>query len=106
MSDPVRPVPGETLADAGQLYISLAAARTFAEAAGLQHEEARRTLTELLLDARPAGTTTHGRVRWRARSRRTGWDLEAHVVREGRLVVVTHVSARRVTRRAPRVRED
>ena len=105
MTPPLRPIPGETLADAGQVYVTQAAARAYAAAAGTLPEEARRTLTELLLDARPLPEpAATGATQWRHRSRTTGLDVTAHVVREGRLLVVVHVHVRGVPRRGPRNR--
>lgn len=78
-----------TLSERGQIYITLAAGQTFAAHAGLQIEEARRRLAELLLDARlrPDGT-------WRRRNRTNNVDITAHVIEEGGLQVVTHVHCR------------
>lgn len=39
------------LRDRGQVYVTLTAARTYADAEGLREEEARRELTELLIHA-------------------------------------------------------
>lgn len=90
------------LHETGTVYVTLAAAQTFARAAGLQMEEARRRLTELLLDARRMGETDSGAEQWRVRSRTTGLDIGAHVAREGRLAVIVHVQVREVPERGPR----
>lgn len=83
--------------DGVHLYVTRAAALAFARATGRQPEEARRRLTELLLDARPGADPS----RWRYRSRETGLDIDARVITEGRLDVVTHVHVRRHGRRPP-----
>lgn len=82
----------DRLGQAGQVYVSLAAAREYAESERIAGEEsARRELTELLLDARKR----EGRDgEWRLRSTKERLDLTAHVVVEGRLYVVVHVNAR------------
>lgn len=83
--------PGETLGRAGQIVVSLAAAEQYADAEGIDGiEQARRELTELLIDARP--TSEPGK--WRARSRSTGLDITARVAAEGRLLIVTSVHVR------------
>lgn len=77
-------------------YVTLAAARQYAAARKLREEEARRELTELLLDARPLDEPNcDGTEAWRYRSRPKGLDISAHVSREGRLAVVVHVRVRR-----------
>ncbi len=80
------------LGDAGQVYVTLAAAERYAQFAGMQIEGARRELTVLLLDARLTrdGTPAH----WRARSRSTGLDISATVAREGPLLVVLSCNIR------------
>lgn len=70
----------------------MAAARSFADARHSQIEEARRELTELLLDARLGEEGPP--ALYRARSRATQLDISARVVQEGRLLVVLAVSAR------------
>ena len=86
---PTRP----TLADTGQIYVSLAAAREFARAERITSgdEAARRELTELLLDAKQS-TSEPGK--WRARKRSTGVDITCRIVCEGRLLVVTAIDVR------------
>jgi hypothetical protein len=84
----LRPTLGET----GQIFVTYAAAKRFLEAAGYKEyeiESARRHLTELLMDAKQQ---TDARV-WRTRKRRTRLDISAIVEHEGRLFVVTSVSA-------------
>lgn len=90
VTDPPRP----TLAETGAVYVTLSAARRFAELGGYgphEIEAARRELTELLLDAKQSMTDPS---RWRARKRSTDLDITAIVAREGRLLVVTAVNAR------------
>lgn len=77
----------------GQVYVTLTAAEQYARQRSLRIEEARRELTEILVD--------HGRVleetspiRVRARSRATQIDLSARVSQEGRLLVVVSIEAR------------
>lgn len=77
------------------LYVTYAAAKTYADATGLEPEPARRTLTELLLDANPRGITESGAERWRYR-KGDRIDMEAHVIRENGLAVVIHLHVRRV----------
>ena len=77
------------LADTGSVYVTLSAARTFAAHVGAQPEEARRELTEILLDAteRKGGS-------WRTRKRSIGIDVTARVRHESGLAVVTTISSR------------
>lgn len=77
----------------GQVYVTLTAAEQYARQRSLRIEEARRKLTELLID--------HGRVidetppmRVRARSRATQIDVSVRVSQEGRLLVVVSIEAR------------
>lgn len=78
------------LGEQGQVFITIAAAQSYAECRRLRPEEARRELTELLLDAREGSTPGA----YRARSRVSQIDISAKVVREGRLLVVVSASAR------------
>jgi hypothetical protein len=90
VAEPERP----TLSETGQIYVTHAAARGWVEAAGYKEHEvesARRELTELLLDARQQPDPRM----WRARKRSTKWDISAIVEHEGRLLVVTFISAQR-----------
>lgn len=90
---PDAPDPRPRLGDAGgHLYVTMAAAQRFAAFGGMQLEEARRQLTLLLLDAKlqREGEPSH----WRARSRSTGLDIKATVVREGPLLVVLSCNVR------------
>lgn len=97
-----RPVPGAedeppvTLGETGQVYVTYRAAQDLARITGMEPEEARRRLTEWLLDAkRPSTASTRtGAENWRAKSRTYGWDIDVHVSREERLCVVVHVHAR------------
>lgn len=83
------------LGTTGHIYVTYAAAATYAAALGLRPEEARRELTELLLDAtRPENAAWETPERWRRRSRNAGVDITARVAREGRLAVVVSVSVR------------
>lgn len=82
-----------TLAETGQIYVTIAAARRFLEIGGYKEHEveaARRQLTELLLDARQQQSDPR---MWRARKRSTKLDISAMVAQEGRLWVVTFISA-------------
>lgn len=82
---------GSTLAEQGTVYVTLAAAREYAAAERIRgEEEARRELTEILLDASSQSEPGH----WRRRSRGSGLDLSAIVAKEGRLMVVTHIAVR------------
>ncbi len=79
----------------GCVYVTLRAAEEYADATGLEEEEARRELTRHLLEAR----LTHPAVGetpalWRFRRRSAGVDLSARVVEADRLHVVTAVSVR------------
>jgi hypothetical protein len=94
MTDAVR------LGSTGQIFVSLAAARTYADAEHLQLEEARRELTEILLDATATPAEPGRPEGWRARSRTTGIDVSARIVREGRLAVVVRVQVRHYHRRS------
>ena len=78
---------------AGHVYVTLAAAETYARERRLRIEEARRELTEQLI--------SYGRVhsegppiQVRAKSRTTQVDVSATVVREGALLVVLSAHAR------------
>lgn len=82
---------GDTLATVGQIYVTPTAAAAFAAVERIySDEDARRELTELLIDAKQEEDET----RWRMRVRSTGLDIQARVSREGRLLVVTHVNVR------------
>lgn len=86
-----------TLGRIGNVYVTLAAARRFLEAAGYERHEiesARRELTELLLDARRKGrqATIPADGVWRARRRSTGYDVHAVIHTIGRLLVVATVT--------------
>lgn len=100
MTDPNAGPPRPRLSAAGQVYVTLAAAREYARASQRTHEEpmreeeARRELTELLLDAVRVEDDTEDPERWRFRRRRDSIDISARVVRDGRLLVVVSVTAR------------
>lgn len=98
MAEPERIDPREHLGDVAHVYVTLAAARAYAEARSLGEEEARRELTELLLDAHRVGEPGDSPEQWRYRKRSAGVDLTARIVHEGELAVVVAVSARRPTR--------
>ena len=87
----------ETRSHLGQVDVTLAAAEQYAEGCWrrrhLRFEEARRELTELLLDAR-VGELRADILHVRARSRRTQLDVSATVRQEGRIVVVLSASVR------------
>ncbi len=87
-----------TLGDTGQILITQAAAREYAEARRVGVEAARREITVLLAAARrttaPRGDGRCDLEGWRARSRPLGIDISAHVSREPGLAVVTHVGVR------------
>jgi hypothetical protein len=81
-----------TLGQTGQIFVTYAAARRFIEPGGYQEHEvetARRALTELLIDARQQSDPQS----WRTRKRSTKLDISAIVQPEGRLLVVTYVTA-------------
>ena len=83
------------LAELGTIYVTRAAARSYAEALRLGEEEARRELTCLLHDAHRTEAAPGKPELWRARSRRTGVDVSARVSVEPPLAVVVACSARR-----------
>ncbi len=83
------------LADTGQVYATLAAARRYARWSGLRLEEARRELTELLLESRRNQQDNRdGTEGWRYRSRTRGVDIHAHIARDGPLALVVHIRVR------------
>ena len=85
----------QALGSTGQILVTQAALDVYADVRGLRTEEARRELTILLTGARRASTQpATGAEGWRARSRALRVDVDAHVVREGALAVVTHVHVR------------
>lgn len=87
--------PRTYLHQTGTVYVTAAAARTYGEETGLRPEEARRELTEYLLDATQTAPAQDGRPEaWRRRTRSSGVDVTARVSREGRLAVVVSVSVR------------
>lgn len=93
MTDAPRP----TLAELGAcVYVTLSAARTYGAHERLRDEEARRELTEQLLDARRVeqGEESGGPQLWRMRRRSTGLDVTARVAVEGKLHVVVAVNVR------------
>lgn len=93
MPGPPQPPERPLLGSLGQIYVTLRAAEDYAGDERLRAEEARRELTELLLDARVRDPAAEP-MQVRARSRASGIDLSATVVREGRLLVVTSAHAR------------
>ena len=82
------------LGDTGQVYVTAAAAMVYADELRMRPEEARRELTELLLDAVPGAGGSGTIEQWRYRRRSTGLDISARVTREGRLAVVVSVTVR------------
>lgn len=89
---PEVPATHPKLGESGQVYVTLAAAQTYARFAGMLIEAARRELTVLLLEAKLQrdGEPSH----WRARTRETGLDISATVKREGPLLVVLSCNVR------------
>lgn len=84
--------PRLRLCDAGQIYVTVAAAERYATARQMLTEGARKELTAILLDAK---LMLDGEPQtWRARSRSTQVDITATVVREGRLLVVVATNVR------------
>lgn len=82
---------GATLAAQGVVYVSYAAADSYARSEGIEIEEARRELTELLADAKQSQSDPG---KWRFRRKSESVDITARVARDGRLLVVTAVDAR------------
>jgi len=83
------------LASRGQVYVTYAAAKRYQAQRGLADlEEARRELTTHLLDATLVGDGDGKTTHWRFRSRASGLDVSAVIVREGRLLVVLSINAR------------
>lgn len=81
-----------TLGQTGQIFVTFAAAKRFIEPGGYEEHEvetARRALTELLIDARQQSDPQS----WRTRKRSTKLDISAIVQSEGRLLVVTYITA-------------
>lgn len=85
----------DLLCETGQVYVTLAAAQEYAHLQRLQVEQARRTLTEYLLEATRSGDVWDQAEGWRYRRKSSGVDITARVVREGRLAVVVAINARR-----------
>lgn len=96
----------EVLANTGTIFVTRTAARHFAIATGNRYsgeEEARKKLTLYLLGARRSRYSGTGEPEWwRARSPRTGLDIEVKIVREGPLAIVTFVNVRPFTPQEPR----
>lgn len=83
------------LGQRGQVYVTLSAAEAYAQHQHLRIEEARRELTDRLLDARCVEEAPPpGVARYRARSRTTKIDITALVTLEGRLHIVVSVHVR------------
>lgn len=80
------------LGERGQIYVTLSAAERYVELRRMRPEEARRELTELLIEARVQSEGPPMLVR--ARSRRTSLDITARVAREGGLLVVVSVNVK------------
>jgi len=92
--DPVR------LGTLGQIYVPSSTASTYALAVGRHHEDARRELTELAIDAREKEPITADRLGlFRLRSQALRLDLSLRVARDGPLLVIVAVSVRRHDRR-------
>lgn len=106
------------LRDLGQVYVTSAAARQYASAAAevyaegkeIQIEEARRELTELLMEARRVESESGTHELWRFRRDSIGVDISARIVREKSspgdavMMVVVSISARAKTGRTGRRR--
>ena len=91
------PHDARRLGETGQIHVTLAAARSYADATGLGIEEARRELLTLLVDARLRDTRDrNGLERYRHRSRTTGPDVMAAVSREDGIAVVVRIQVRGV----------
>lgn len=89
MTDPHAP-PKPRITNEGHVYVSLAAAEQYQRAMGYDGiEEARRDLTDIMLDAHRTDT---GDVRMRNNKR--GLDISARVARDGRLLVIVSVNVR------------
>lgn len=86
-------LPAVRLASAGQIYVTLRAAERYAAFEGLRPEEARKELTDRLLDARLVRDEPP-KAQWRYRSRQTDLDITATTIREGRLLVVVGITTR------------
>lgn len=91
-----------TLAETGQILVTLRAAREYGltahgHASLAADEQSRRELTELLLDAkrRPDRAPYES---WRFRRRSAGVEISALISREGRLAIVVSVEVRRRNR--------
>lgn len=80
-----------TLGETGHVYVTLDAARAYGAHERLDDEQARRELTELLLDAKEINDHPG---QWRFRRPITGVDITAQVRQETRLLVVVSVSVR------------
>lgn len=96
--------PKPKLSTEGQIYVTLRAAEEWLAANDFGGvEEARRDLTELLMDAHRVDSQPD-QVRYR--SRHEGIDLQAKVVEEGRLLVVLSIYVREIpSRDAARARQ-
>ncbi len=90
-----------TLGARGQVYVTLRAATAYQRGirrADLRIEEARRELTEQLLDAHCTREAEGTRAAsYRARSHTTQLDISATVVLEGHLYVVVAANVRETT---------
>lgn len=78
----------------GQVYVTQAAWSRYARWAELEPEDARREMTEIILDATWRKTMPDGLEDWRLRSRREGVDISLTVSREGRLAVIVSANVR------------
>lgn len=82
-----------TLGATGQVYITLAAARRFADFAGRGIEEARRELTEIAIEAKRVGDRSDPE-QWRYRKRSEDIDISLVVSREPPLAVIVSINCR------------
>lgn len=94
MADPEPQPERRSLGETGQILVTQRAAREYAAArGGLGDEQARRELTELLIDAKPQPSRNQPPYEsWRFRRRSAGVELCASVSREGRLAVIVSVT--------------
>jgi len=93
MDDERKTNPLPRLGERGQIFVTAGATESFSselsriDGRSWRSEEARRYLTELLIEGRVAREDeTPWKVRVRTRS--SGLDISANVIREGRLLVV------------------
>lgn len=87
-----RSISEKTLSDTGTVFVTRKATRRFAAAVRMYSgEEARKKLTQILLRARMSRESGPGDPEWWRARIRPGMEVEAMVIREGKLAVVTSV---------------